>query len=27
VAPVADFDEKDLINAGKLYEYKIKVAR
>ncbi len=27
VAPVADFDEKDLINASKLYEYKIKVAR
>jgi hypothetical protein len=27
VAPVADFDEKDLINAGKLYEYKIKVSR
>jgi hypothetical protein len=27
VAPVADFDEKDLINSGKLYEYKIKVAR
>jgi hypothetical protein len=27
VAPAADFDEKDLINSGKLYEYKIKVAR
>jgi flagellar basal body L-ring protein FlgH len=27
VAPVADFDEKDLINSGKLYEYKIRVAR
>ena len=27
VAPVADFDDKDLINSGKLYEYKIKVAR
>jgi flagellar basal body L-ring protein FlgH len=27
VAPAADFDEKDLIASGKLYEYKIKVAR
>ncbi len=27
VAPASDFDEKDLINSGKLYEYKIKVAR
>ena len=27
VAPSADFDEKDTINSGKLYEYKIKVAR
>lgn len=27
VAPVADFDEKDLINSGKLYEYKIRVGR
>ena len=27
VAPANDFDEKDLINSGKLYEYKIKVAR
>ncbi len=27
VAPAADFDEKDLINSGKLYEYKIRVAR
>ena len=27
VAPVGDFDEKDVINSGKLYEYKIRVAR
>lgn len=27
VAPAADFDEKDLINSGKLYEYKIRVAK
>ena len=27
VAPVSDFDEKDMINSGKLYEYKIRVAR
>jgi hypothetical protein len=27
VAPANDFDEKDLIASGKLYEYKIKVAR
>lgn len=27
VAPAVDFDEQDLINSGKLYEYKIKVAR
>ncbi|MBU6152695.1 MAG: flagellar basal body L-ring protein FlgH [Bdellovibrionales bacterium] len=27
VAPVADFDEKDLISSGKLYEYKIRVGR
>lgn len=27
VAPAMDFDEKDLINSGKLYEYKIRVAR
>ena len=26
VAPAVDFDEKDLIASGKLYEYKIKVA-
>jgi flagellar basal body L-ring protein FlgH len=26
VAPAADFDDKDLIASGKLYEYKIKVA-
>ncbi len=26
VAPSVDFDDKDLINSGKLYEYKIKVA-
>ncbi len=27
VAPVVDFDEKDVINSGKLYEYKLHVAR
>ncbi|NDG83434.1 MAG: hypothetical protein EBX52_00160 [Proteobacteria bacterium] len=27
VAPVGDFDDKDVINSGKLYEYKIRVAR
>ncbi len=27
VAPVADFDEKDMINSGKLYEYQIRVTR
>jgi flagellar basal body L-ring protein FlgH len=27
VAPAADFDEKDLITSGKLYEYKIRVAK
>ncbi len=27
IAPVADLDEKDLIASGKLYEYKVKVAR
>ncbi len=27
VAPAADLDDKDMINSGKLYEYKIRVAR
>ena len=27
VAPAADFDDKDVIASGKLYEYKLKVAR
>ena len=27
VAPAVDFDDKDLINSGKLYEYKVRVAR
>ncbi|MBS1959347.1 MAG: flagellar basal body L-ring protein FlgH [Bdellovibrionales bacterium] len=27
VAPASDFDEKDVINSGKLYEHKIKIAR
>jgi flagellar basal body L-ring protein FlgH len=27
VAPASDFDDRDIINSGKLYEYKINVAR
>jgi len=27
VAPATDFDDTDLIKSGKLYEYKIRVAR